>query len=77
MRSNFLYKWRFGFFLIIGMKKVWIANPCESAAASSGKCLLIGTSFFYPSGAIMDMYTKNRQYPIVEMMPYANKLAPK
>lgn len=42
----------FGFFFKIGMKNACIANPCERAAASSGKCLSNVTNYLGPDGAV-------------------------
>jgi hypothetical protein len=34
------------------MKNACIANPCERAAASSGKCLSSVTNYLGPDGAV-------------------------
>ncbi len=48
----FLCLFIFGFFFNMGMKNACIENPCESAAASYGKCLSNLTNYFGPDRAV-------------------------
>lgn len=61
MAKNVLCFDALGFFFRMGINIVWIAKPCERAAASWGKFLPTGCIVRGPSGAVAHMYTINMQ----------------
>eukprot|EP00919_Chromeraceae_sp_WS-2016_P055366 GHVR01131604.1.p1 GENE.GHVR01131604.1~~GHVR01131604.1.p1 ORF type:complete len:103 (+),score=2.63 GHVR01131604.1:426-734(+) len=73
--NNILYSERFGFFFRNGIKKFWIAKPWLNDAV---KYIKLGCAYgtdFGPAYVLIHIHNKNITYPIIEMMPYANKLA--